>query len=220
MLRLKVDASKGKARIRKMLEGCPDARRTVVAASARMVLNRALATAKRDTNRYANGWAQAGNAAGIGLFRVRPLNKASRFNKIEVRLRGEVDWWARIVNRYDRVGRRDKWYARAARRLARAREEYERLMKAEDGAVIAINAFSSLGSKRAPRALFKTYGGMGRIMNIGSRTYVVLRNLEPHSSIVERNTRNMRNAASFLKGSGLSLARTNYLRSILKGSSK
>lgn len=208
---LKVDASKAIARTRAMTARMPEARRAVVVAAARLTLHRALATAPRDTNRYVRGWAQAGNAAGIGVFAVPELNRASNFDKIERRLRAEVDWWTRIVDRYERQGRRDRWASQARRRLDRAKEEYERLFQAEGGAVIAINAYSALGAKRGPRAMYKVYGGDGHIVRVGKHeTIVVLHNKEPHSSIVERNTRNFRNAASAVRRSGVAMARSTY----------
>lgn len=222
MLTIKVDATRAKAKMRALVDSGPASRRAAVIEMTRVIMVRALATASRDTNRYFNGWARAGNSAGIGRFPVLALNRASKFDQIEARLRNEIDWWTRIVNRYERQQRDDRWKAQAVRRLAAARREYERLFKAEGGAVIGINTFSSLGSGRTPRAIYKVYGGDGRIIELagGAGTVVQLHNREAHASMVERKTGNMRKAYSAFKGTGLMSVRGAYLRTALAAADK
>lgn len=219
-----VDSSKARAKMRAVVAAGPASRRAAVLEMTRLVLIRALATAPRDTNRYFDGWAKAGNSAGIGRFPVLPLNRNSRFDQIESRIRNEIQWWQRIVDRYRRTqpGRDDKWTRQANRRLAAAQREYERLFSREDGAVIGINTFSSLGSKRTPRAIFKVYGGEGRIIDLegGSATVVQLHNKEPHTSMVERNTHNMARAYSAFRGTGLMRVRGAYLQKALEAVDK
>lgn len=220
MFSVKVDASRAKAKMRALIASSPTARRASVIEMTRLTLVRGLATAKRDTNRYFNGWAKAGNSAGIGRFPVLALNRASKFDRIESRIRYEIEWWKRIVDRYQRQNRTDKWQRQAVRRLEAAKREYERLFKAEGGAVIGINTYSAIGSKRTPRAIFKVYGGEGRIITMGNETLVQLHNKEAHTSMVERNTGNMRKAASAFRGAGLAYSRAAYLRVALEAAQK
>lgn len=216
MLTINVDATRAKAKMRALIDAGPASRRAAVIEMSRVIMVRALATASRDTNRYFNGWAKAGNSSGIGRFPVLALNRNSRFDQIEARIRNEIAWWQRIVDRYQRTqpGRNDRWTQQANRRLNAAKREYERLFKAEGGAVIGINTFSAIGSTRTPRAIYKVYGGDGRIIDLqgGAGTVVQLHNKEAHASIVERNTGNMRKAYSAFRGTGLMSVRGAYLR--------
>lgn len=215
-----IDASRAKRKLRGMVAAGPQSRRAAVVELTRVIVMRGLATASRDTNRYYNGWAQAGNAAGIGRFPVLSLNRSSRFAQIEQRLLDEERYWVYVLGRYRSQGRHDRWYLKAVARLQAAQREYERLFKASGGAVIGINTFSAAGSKRTARAVFKVYGGDGRIISTdsgsgGGATVVFLHNKEPHTSMVEKNTGNMRKAASIARGAGVRVARAAYLKKAL-----
>lgn len=222
MFSVRLDASRAKRKLGAMVKARPDSRRAAVVAMTGLIVQRGLVTAPRDTNRYYNGWAMAGNAAGIGRFPVLTLSRSSRFEQIEQRLLEEERYWVYVIQRYRSQGRYDRWYLKAVRRLEAAQREYERLFKAAGGAVIGINTFSAAGSARTARALFKVYGGDGRIVNIenGSATVVFLHNKEPHTSMVEKNTGNMRKAASIVRGTGVVRARAAYLKKALAAMDK
>lgn len=188
----------------------PAARRAAVIEMSRIIVVRALATSPRDTNRYFNGWAQAGNSAGIGRFPVLALNRSSKWSQIKYALEKQLEWWTMLDARYRAQGRKDRWARQAAQKVERAREELRRFY--QSNSAIGINIYTNSYDKPV-RALPKAYGGRGQVVDLagGRGTVVQLHNREAHASFVEKNKRVMRNAFSAFRGTGLRQSRSAYV---------
>lgn len=102
----------------------------------------------RDTNRFANGWALAAEAAQLGKGTlVRPLEASSsarywakRLERLEVRAqrdyleaRARLEYWSTLYNRrYQQTGRKGKWEAAArakVKALGRLLEKREKVLR-------------------------------------------------------------------------------------------
>jgi hypothetical protein len=211
MYRCRVNRKGLERKLRAMANASPEAGEAAVKIMTERALRKVLERAPRDTARYVRGWAQAGNAAGIGGFLVPPLQKAKWFDTILRAIRKEERKWAHIVASNQREGRSDKWTRRAERNLERAREQVARFDRAPEGAVIGFNI---LGGKRAPTIRHTVYGGDGRVFRVGNRTYVSLHNKEPHATLVEWRYGLMREAQRDFRGVGLRYGGKAYTKKI------
>ena len=209
MATCRVDRRGLQRKLRAMASASPAARESAVKVMAGEVVRRVLLSGPRDTNRYLRGWAQAGNAAGVGPFFVPPLKAASWGVTILRRLTEHERFWQRIVARYERQGRSDKWARRAQRDLEKAREQIRRFHDTAGGAVIGFNI---IGGGRAPTVRHKIYGGAGRVVRIGEKTVVELHNKEAHASLVEWRYGTMRSASRAFRGVGLRTGGRAYIR--------
>jgi hypothetical protein len=222
MIRCRVDGRKLQAKLKRMADGRPRARREAVLIMTGEVVRRALALSPTDTYRYYRGWAQAGRTAGLGDYAMPALRPGSWNEKILARLEREERFWAqavakweRIVRRYDGSGREDKWRADAVTKLNRAIVQHQKALTelsragaAEGGALIAFNI---LGGRRRPTVRHKVYGGAGRVVSIGDRTVVELHNKEPHASLVEWRYGVMRRASGVFRSAGLRKGGRQYI---------
>lgn len=196
-------------RLRAMANASPAARRSAVRIMGETVIKRVLATSPADTNRYKRGWAEAGNAAGVGIFAVPQYNRSSRYSEMLSKLAdAAADWRYILKTRYDDKGRNDRHRAKAQAQLEKAEKRLADFLSNESGAVVGFNLY---GGGRQFSARHKIYGGRGRIVSIGDRTYVELHNLEPHATMVEKQRGVMRRAVGSLRGAGLKRAGKGYI---------
>jgi hypothetical protein len=233
-VRVTVDASRAKAKMRALIEAGPASRRAAVVEMTRLIMVKVMATAPRDTNRYVRGWAQAANSAGIGSFPVPRVIPATHRDAILTALSEQRDFWQFLVDRYERQGRKDRQQALAQRRLDQAQKQLEKFWEAQQsggGAVVAINLrINAKGQTYSPyrtggrniRVIHKIYGGSGRIINLGegAGTVVHLHNREAHASIVESNQRILGRAYASFRGTGLMKVKAAYLSKALEAVKK
>lgn len=215
---IKTDQRALRDKLRRMANASPAARREATVIIAREVMSEVMRTKHHDTNRYVNGWAMAANSAGLGIFPVRPLNKAAGYYIIQRRLVRQYNKWLLIVNRYRATDpeRRDKWVRKAERNLERAAVALERFERTQGGAVIAFDLRTAahkgkLVSIREPQI----YGGQGRILDTASRTLVVLHNREAHASIVESRFRVVQSAMAKFRAIGYRSHSKKWVRDIV-----
>ena len=198
------------------------------------VADEIMRTAPRDTNRYVRGYAQAFNQAGVGPLPVPAINPSSHANRIRQRLSRQYRWAARRLAMWYGVvpgstvvtapGRtKDKWY----RKLIKQRDKaWDQIQKFTETSIliggrktqydlvhgnITNLSLSSLATVRD-----KIYGGEGRRINLGGRTVIVVKNLEPHTNFVERRSRIMRKALDKARGTGLRRISNKYTKELMR----
>lgn len=154
--------------------------------------------------------------------------QAAYWTRIAEQKEAAAAYWRRVYeNRYKRANRRDRWerdcaarlrkaekYAVRARKLAvRAQEELADLNGNPSAVVIfgkkkkpGLRSDEDLRTGRLHTVRTPIYGGSGATVNLNGRTYVRLRNKEPHASIVESRTRVVARALSAARGAGLKKA--------------
>lgn len=204
-----LDDSGLRAKLARYRRNAPAARLEVLEHATRELVSEVVANEPRDTNRLVRGYMLAANQAGVGNFAV-PAVKEGSFLKsanIQQRLESQLARWDRIVQSYERKGRRDKWYNRAVKTRDRAREELAKL----DPTSIAI--FGNSKKRRLDVTVRnKVYGGKGFRSHVAGRTFITIHNLEPHASIVESRNRVVRSAQSRMKAFGVKRYSRAYLR--------
>lgn len=209
MITFKTNADRFAARVRATVARCPVARRAGTVVLTHQVMKMVVDNEHRDTNRHANGWAMAANAAGCGPLPVRSLNKSSVFDKMLKHLTESVEFYrfvyhTRFADRKVTDRLRVKWAAK----LEKAEQRLRDFLSTQDGAVVVFNLY---GGGRAPNFRHKIYGGTGRIVSIGDRTYAELHNLEAHTTVVERRFGMLRRAMSRVRGTGFQRAGKGYV---------
>jgi len=211
----KTDMRNLERKLKKMAQATPSARRGALDILVRNVMQEVSVTAHRDTNRWANGWAQASNMAGVGPIVVRPLNKASRHSQIIRTLHAQHRLWQRIVDRYEMQGRKDKWYNRAVRKRDKAVEQIRRFADTPEEAVIVINMYRNSKYEGGLATIrHKIYGGTGSAIDVGDRSYTRLHNLEAHATLVEYKFRTLRAAERRVWRLGLHRASKRYIERV------
>lgn len=109
---------------------------------------------------------------------------------------------------------------KARRNVERAQQELERVVTHKEAAIL-IGGFTPFdkGLKNGGRSLTATvrvniYGGQGNITDTPTETFVYLHNKEPHSQIVERNTKTLAKATAAAKALGLKTVGRKYIQAI------
>ena len=208
-MRVNVNRQQLERKLRQALLASPAAREAGAREITRRVVTEVNETTHRDTNRYVRGWALAANSAGCGPIAVRQLNKSSVWEKILAKVQQDFDFWNFVVDRYERSRRVDKWKYKAVLELQKARDKLNQLLGTEGKAVIAFNLY---GGKRAPSFRHRIYGGTGRVVRHGDRTYFELHNLEPHTTLVEWKFGILKAAQKRYRGLGFRRERVAYLQ--------
>lgn len=181
---------------------------SAVVAAADAVVDELERIAPEDTRRYIRGWQEAALAAGKGVEgsknrTLKPLRRSGFYKytflvlqKQVKRYQAEVNFRRNRMKRWFPIGGKRKltrWAKRemgkiatAVKRLTRAQEE---LAKAESdpGTFLLIGRG---GGRKLSTVRTAVYGGTGwaRVNSAGLAT-AVLKNNEPHASIVGNNTR-------------------------------
>lgn len=185
MSTFRVDSSRFERRLRKLRADTPRAREETLRQMVRQVAAVIAGNWPRDTNRSARGWIMAFNDLGLGPFPVPPVVESKYQARNEARLFNQLRKWELAVKRYERQGRFDKWYRKAVRKRDKASEQVERYLASQGTAVvIGGRSASALATIRD-----KVYGGEGRILETERGLVLAAVNKEPHTKIVESNTR-------------------------------
>lgn len=170
------------------------------------------AVCPKDTNRYANGYIDAGNKAGVTRTPLLPINASSRHSKYVEQLteqlnfaQANVNHWERWKQRYEAEGGKrllQPFYRKILAKLRswtktrdRAAEE---LAKAQgDPSILFFGGqltrgdlgFAGSRGRRLGTVRTKVYGGEGRVTVGGKGGAVVeLTNKEPHARIVNAHS--------------------------------
>lgn len=177
----------------------------------------AIANSIRDTNRYVNGWAQAGNAVGAGPFPVRPLRPSKYLAQARKALLEQIrkfDQWAATERR-----EKGKVSKRTQNLQRRSREELGKLTSTS--IVFGVRGGESNRNLRVS-VRDKVYGGTGQIIELnggpnGGQTIVLLHNKEAHSTIVEHNHKVRALAGARARAFGVRSVGQKYIREATAG---
>lgn len=164
MLTFKTNTSGLEAKLAKMGAASPKLADAAVAVAAEDMVRFMTSIAPRDTQRYARGWAMAGNAAGVGSFPVPPVIQSKIADKLESRLetqlarwtgrlekqKGYVAYWNRLwQTRYGDKGRHDKWERDLLKKMAEADKKAAKMKLLVERAKEALEAFKKSGPEGA-----------------------------------------------------------------------
>lgn len=134
----------------------PRAAEMAATAVASDVVGFMLTIAPRDTNRYARGWAQAGNKAGAGPFPLPPVIKSAYADKLAARLDTQLvryqkmldsqqryfNYWDLLYQRrYVEKNRTGKWARDAQRKRDAVAKKLDRLKELVERAKAAVEMF-------------------------------------------------------------------------------
>lgn len=222
-IKLKADLSKLAAELSLLAKQGPGASREAVKVMGRDFIEECIRLSPRDTRRYVNGWIQAGNAAGVGIFpaeAIQPSRVGEKLRQFFLKQFQEWDW---IVKRYEREGRQDKWYRKAVKLRDRAAEElakYTETAIAIGVRVVDGRAFSVGKGRNLATVRNKIYGGTGSIVRNGRETLINLHNLEAHASIVEWSSRVKARAAARSRAFGARSVGRKYFNEVVKGTNQ
>lgn len=168
--------------------------------------------------------------------------QAERWQRIAEDKRKSAEYWQRVYeNRYAREGRRGKWERdcaakrdkaakiaeKAAKVAARAREEADMIRpdsiviwgrrKKAPGGKGYLSAAEDLRIGRLATVRVKVHGGTGYVVATSRGGYIILHNLEPHASIVEKNSRVVSRASAQVRRPGIRRGvRDRMVREIVK----
>jgi hypothetical protein len=198
MARGKTDISKMLAKHRRLAAAGPEARRAALREMLKPVLAEVEAKAPRDTNRYVRAYMQA--RLGLGIPGVIPGVEKSEFLETVVwRLRRQLGLWEARMEYMRREGRTDeKYYRKVVRNVERLREMGA---KYTDSSIVIFGR-----GEQIHRTISTIYGGEGRFVDLGNRTFAQLINREPHARIVESRHFAMRQLL-YRQGKNVGLAR-------------
>lgn len=232
--RTRTDISGLQRKMGAVLAELPDAGKQLVGGMGHTFIAFTQTASPRDTQRYVAGWAQAGNAAGVGPFAVPAIGTSKYFERAVKRLEAQLRWfesraqyWAKIVeNRYVAKNRSDRWKRDAERkrdvrmrRAQRARDQLEKLT----GTSIVIGLWSSIGGKTGHKISTtvreKIYGGEGSLYPTEHGYEIKLKNAEPHASIVEKKYRIVRRARAAARTEAIQFLARHYKDRIRKAAS-
>lgn len=138
-----------------------------------------------DTARLKAGYAQAANAAGLGPFPVPAIKESKNYGAAVDKLTDQLAFWQRIVDRYEREGRTDKWYRRAVRTRDQAAAQLAKLTKTS----VVVGLFANAGGpgrRLKTTVRDKVYGGTGEFRMVGGMPFYRIHNREFHATFVER----------------------------------
>lgn len=195
--------------------------------------------APRDTRRYVRAWVQAGNQAGLTRRPVPPLQESRWQAQFLDALERQIE---RHVDRINTLqGMLDRWYyskgrplgswarrkqreiERRTRYLIKAVEHLRRFQNASAPVLFFAGAeaaqFSGTGiwrdvRRRASTIRDKVYGGRGAVVEEGGEARIVLHNLEPHVTLVERRTRLVGRGRAAVKRYTDAVGKRQFLRNL------
>ncbi len=199
-------------RVARMANRSPAARVMALKGLGRRVVHTmmTLADPYRDTNRYVNGWAMAGNSAGLGPFAVRPLQKSEYHGEFEAAVLRRLRW---LQWRRSQAKPGSKRQANIERQIAEARRHLWMLRngKLDHAAAIHLFTVGTRNKARRVQIIEKVYGGRGSWVRAGARTYLRLHNLEAHATLVERQRQIFRRSVRFAGAGLLANVKKDYL---------
>lgn len=213
-MNVKIDDSVLAAKLRAAIQGSPEVRQEALKIMTTRVMQAVVGYAPRDTNAYANAWAQASTQAGLGEFPMPPLNPKSKLNrKAEWYIEG-VRYWQQIVDSNAAKQRTGRWADDARGKLIQAQALLTAFYAKNEGRILAPPVTGSEGSHTIKAEVINE-GGIGEFIQVADRTYYRLTNYEKHARGVEARTHLMQNAREPFRALGLTGGiRTTYIQRI------
>lgn len=139
--------------------------------------------------------------------------------KVEIADKAAKFWEDTYTRRYGRTARKDRWERDCARKRDKALKRAaklqvvvefasEQIRKFKDGQAGELVIWGKSDAKDTAKRRYasvrdKVYGGRGTWKRAGHRTFLELKNLEPHASIVESRVGVVREALRSVEGLGL-----------------
>lgn len=205
----------------------------------------AILAGPKDTNTYVRSWQTAHNklvplAGGrISPVTVFPLRESKYSRQNRHRLERQVQKWELVVQNLqvsiawmESRPNHEKWlsYQRAKRNLRKAqaaldtaRQQIARIDSPGGGSAIVIGGrktksfFATTGLATARVGL---YPGEARVVSVGRRSVIEVRNRAPHAHIVEARTRIVTQAVAASRSRGLRVGRSSYVARLASASLK
>lgn len=187
---------------------------------------------------------QAGIGGGFPLPAIRRSKYADRLivrlenqlvflQKQVTRAEAAERWWNDVYQaRYERKNRRDRWAMDCLRKLDKARRRAkamsdlvqfasDQLKKFKNGDAGEIVIWGRSQARATAKRRYagvrdKVYGGTGRYRRAGPRTYLELKNNEPHASLVEHSKGPVRYATAGAMAKGLRRVDSRSVRTIAR----
>lgn len=222
-IKLNFDDRAFQSRMNRVLANRSDARTVALTELVEGFVREVIKTAPRDSNRFVRAYQMAGNDLGFGPFAVAIVTD-SRYKANLRRLQNQVNKWEYIVRRYEREGRTqykgvkktgpDQGYVKAKRFLKRAELE---LSKLDETSLVIGGRRGARGVSRLSTVRSKVYGGRGSWIVAGGSTIARVHNMEPHASIVQRNTRVVSNALWKVGRFGAKRVQEKYVKQVAQG---
>lgn len=230
--RVKIDMRGLNRRLQAAREAGPGASYEAVKVLGREFGLTVLSLSPSDTNRYKAGWARAINGAGVGPVSVPAIveskfaavlldrleTQLARFEARAERKEKAAEYWHKVyLNRYERPGRKDRWERDCAAKRAEAAKQAQQARKQAERAAEQVRNFDPRGlviwgKKSASGRLnlgevstvrTRVYGGRGVVVATDGGAYILLHNLEPHASIVEKQARAVARAFAAVRRPGV-----------------
>lgn len=190
-------------KLRRAIQATPAARQQGLKEIAGAVMRQIVTRAPRDTNAYANAWAQGGNQVGLGPLPMPALNPHSKLKAMADRRLEAVRYWQRIVDSNAAKGRTGKWPTDAIAKLAAAKADLVRLAALNVGRVTAPAPTGNMAPDTVTATVVND-GGSGEAIQVGDRSYYRITNREKHARGVEARTRLVRDIREPFRKLGLS----------------
>lgn len=240
------DTSGFRWRIARMVGSKAEAEERAVRGLAAEFVDGVMSVAPRDTNRYVRGWALAARAAGVGNVTVPSLEPSQYNEYLIDRLELQAHRWAARLtkakeshsrlaamyeSRYASTGRSGKWERDMAAKVKAAETRVRRTQALHDAAAESLAALKAdptalvIWGRETKREFSKSqlslvrnklYGGTGKVERIGDRTIITLHNMEPHSSIVEKQHRVVARALARVRAQGLRKVGRKYIQAMAR----
>ena len=229
----RIDDSRFRARIGAIRRELNPAGITFNAVVASEIVKYPILAGPKDTNAYVRGWQIAHNKlVPLGNGRIAPVTvfplRESRYSRQNRhRLERQLQKWELIVQNLQRSVAHMRSFKTSSTRTAvaernlrkaitirdMARQQLARIDSPGGGSAIVIGGrktqgFFTTGSLATARVGF--YGGDARVISIGRRSMIEVRNMVPHAHLVERRTRLVAAALAASKSRGLQVGRTAY----------
>ena len=214
---IKTDLRGLQAKLGRYRTNSPEGRLAGARELARVMVDNLLVLTPIDTGMLRNGWRLAAQAADLGTYPREP-QKESRF----------VRQWVRNLSKQYR-----RWDAKLRSAIERGDgpKEIKRLQRLRDKAFFQLGRFFeerenlnqdarvvwSGGRNLNFTVRTKSYGGTAVIHNDGNTATVLLKNREPHASMVERQKRPVAKASAIARQVAKAKVRRLVLRKIKKG---
>lgn len=232
---LQLDATKLYQKVRTYEQRSPGARLEAAREVMAPLMAEIVALTPIDTGRLAAGYAQAANAAGLGPIAVPPIQPSKRAEEAERKLEEQIKYFQKVVEQLDRIiaagggqfqgkgidrSTATRRRATAQRRVQRAQKQLEKWLGSNDrGIVIGLffAAGGTTGNQVATTVREDVKGGTGSAVVTQFFSGYRIHNLEPHATLVERNTGTVKAALNGAKAFRIKRVGRKYLASIGAG---
>lgn len=243
-VKVTVDYSRFRARLRRMREAGHTARSAFIFSMGQIFLQHVVKFSPVDTHRYVRGWLMASAEAGFKTTALPPLRKSKHHDVLKGLLERQIILTKRQITLEelklawyedgDKLGRQrpkigyyhklvNKIYE-AKERARRAAEEFEKFAGSETAIAMmrtsgaAMNGYDRnlRGNALQLTVRERVYGGRGRFIRGSTSDAMALHNLEPHCRAVEKWKRPVGRAKMALSAAGIKSLKPVYVNQMAK----